>query len=188
MMYYDSFKSSQFGMFTIIWKIKDVTPMIRRIFLSDPESSSELKMKKSLKNSAFGLEKGSHTQISEMAERMNQFMLGKAINLSLEMIDLSQCSEFQKNVILTEAKIPRGKVSTYKQLASKIGIPNGARAVGNALAQNPFPIIIPCHRVVKSNLEIGKYQGGTIMKQKLLQLEGIKFKTSKKVASNFLWI
>ncbi len=52
---------------------------------------------------------------------------------------------------------------------------NGARVVGNALARNPFPIIIPCHRAIKSNGALGGFQGGIKMKRALLELEGIEF-------------
>ncbi|MFX1447402.1 MAG: methylated-DNA--[protein]-cysteine S-methyltransferase, partial [Promethearchaeota archaeon] len=78
----------------------------------------------------------------------------------------------------------RGWVSTYKRIADKIGIPKGARVVGNALAKNPFPIIIPCHRAIKSNGELGGFQGGLEMKQVLLEMEKIKFSTRGKVITN----
>ncbi|MFW9819288.1 MAG: MGMT family protein, partial [Candidatus Thorarchaeota archaeon] len=77
--------------------------------------------------------------------------------------------------------IPRGWVSTYLRIANYIGLYNGARVVGNALAKNPFPIIIPCHRAIKTNGELGGYQGGTTMKKKLLEMEGIEFSNNGKV-------
>ena len=66
--------------------------------------------------------------------------------------------------------IPRGKIKTYKQVAKAINKPKAARAVANACGQNPYPIIIPCHRVVKSNGTIGGYsgKGGVKKKNKLL--------------------
>ncbi len=72
------------------------------------------------------------------------------------------------------SKIPKGRVKTYKDIANEIGYPKAYRAVGTALCNNPFPVIIPCHRVVKSNGELGKYFGKLDMKkQKLLESEGI---------------
>lgn len=76
-------------------------------------------------------------------------------------------------------KIPKGKISTYKIIANKLGNKNLTRAIGNALAKNPHLIKIPCHRVVKSNGEIGNYQLGLAKKKKILQNEGIKIKAGK---------
>ncbi|MFX1315154.1 MAG: MGMT family protein [Promethearchaeota archaeon] len=78
-------------------------------------------------------------------------------------------------MFFAEYEIPRGWVSTYKRIASKIDIPNGARVIGNTLAKNPFSIIIPCHKTIKTNYDLGGFQGGTKMKRRLLELEGIKF-------------
>jgi methylated-DNA-[protein]-cysteine S-methyltransferase len=64
-------------------------------------------------------------------------------------------------------------VSTYGRIAKYLGAPRAARAVGNALAGNPFPILIPCHRAIRGNGELGGYQGGTQMKRALLEMEGI---------------
>lgn len=84
-------------------------------------------------------------------------------------------TDFQISVLDATSKIPAGQVRTYKQIAIEIGHPNACRAVGTALRKNPFPIIIPCHRVIKSTGEPGKYSGksGT-RKIKLLRMEGVK--------------
>lgn len=70
------------------------------------------------------------------------------------------------------ARIPYGKVSTYKQMATKAGNERASRAAGNALGSNPIPIIVPCHRVLHSGGGLGGYGGGLPMKQRLLELEG----------------
>ncbi len=81
-------------------------------------------------------------------------------------------TSFQKSVLLATAKIPKGKTISYKMLAKNIGKPNAFRAVGTALKNNPLPITIPCHRVIKSNGEIGSYSyGGTLKKRNLLKNE-----------------
>ncbi len=72
-------------------------------------------------------------------------------------------------------KIPKGEVRTYKEVAESLNS-KAWRAVGSAMARNPFPLIIPCHRVVKSNLTLGNYGGGVEMKKKLLKNEGVKIK------------
>jgi methylated-DNA-[protein]-cysteine S-methyltransferase len=86
-----------------------------------------------------------------------------------------QGTKFQIKVWNAIAKIPKGKVRTYKQLAKLIGKPKAARAVANACGQNPYPITIPCHRVIRSNGELGGYsgKGGTQQKKELLKKEGV---------------
>ncbi|MCK4795669.1 MAG: MGMT family protein, partial [Desulfobacteraceae bacterium] len=73
--------------------------------------------------------------------------------------------------------------STYQRIATHLGSPNGARAVGNALATNPFPIIIPCHRAIRSDRSLGGYQGGLDMKRILLEMEGIDFDDTGRAAT-----
>jgi len=67
--------------------------------------------------------------------------------------------------------IPLGEVRTYKWIAARAGSPKAARAVGQALKRNPYPLIIPCHRVVASGGKIGGYSGGIKTKRMLLDLE-----------------
>lgn len=86
---------------------------------------------------------------------------------------LDCCSKFQQKVLRATSAIPRGKVSTYQCIAKQIGKPKAARAVGRALANNPFPLIIPCHRVIRSDGSLGGYQGGLKMKRALLKKEGV---------------
>ena len=76
-------------------------------------------------------------------------------------------------------QVPKGKVITYSELANSVGLANGQRAVGNIVGKNPFPLIIPCHRVVKSNGQIGGYAYGVRMKSNLLKKEGIKIQKGK---------
>ncbi|MCU0651108.1 MAG: MGMT family protein [Candidatus Omnitrophica bacterium] len=87
---------------------------------------------------------------------------------------LDMCPVFQRKVLKAMLSVPRGTTITYKEIAQKIGRPGAARAVGNALANNPFPIIIPCHRAIRSDGTLGGYQGGTKMKRALLKAEGAR--------------
>lgn len=105
----------------------------------------------------------------------------------MELLNFELCSKIQEKVLLAEYQIPRGWVSTYKRIANHIGIQNGARVVGNSLAKNPFPIVIPCHRAIKSNSELGGYQGGIEMKRKLLEMEGIEVSENGKVITNKIY-
>lgn len=87
-------------------------------------------------------------------------------------IDIPDKSNFKGKVLQEVSKIPYGEVRTYKQIADAIDT-KGYRAVGTAIGRNPLPIIIPCHRVVKSDLRIGRFFGGTEMKKEILENEGI---------------
>ena len=82
-------------------------------------------------------------------------------------------SDFEKAVYRATRKIPRGEVRSYKWVAEAIGRPNACRAVGNALNKNPYPVIVPCHRVIKSDGSIGGFALGLKMKRRLLKSEGI---------------
>ena len=84
-------------------------------------------------------------------------------------------TDFQIKVWNAISKIPKGKVKTYKELARSIRRPKASRAVANACGKNPFPIKIPCHRVIRSDGRLGGYSGkGDIKtKRKLLRSEGI---------------
>ncbi len=95
--------------------------------------------------------------------------------------------DFSEKVLELVSKIPEGKVSTYKQIAQAMGKSGSYRAVGNALRRNPMPIVIPCHRVVKSNGEIGGYSKGKKLKKKLLEDEGIPVEDGKVELEKYLF-
>jgi len=84
---------------------------------------------------------------------------------------LDNMTPFQRKVLKAIRKIPPGKTMTYGDVAKAAGKPGAARAVGNVMARNPIPLILPCHRVVASN-GLGGFTGGLKVKRKLLRLEG----------------
>ena len=88
---------------------------------------------------------------------------------------MSKGTTFQKKVWDEIDKVPRGKVITYGEIAKNIGKPKAARAVANACGANPNPIVVPCHRVIRSDGELGGYSGSGGVKQKikLLREEGV---------------
>jgi len=86
-------------------------------------------------------------------------------------VDLSDCTPFEREVLAATAAIPYGEVRSYKWLAERVGRPGAARAIGNALHNNPVPVIIPCHRIVKSDGSLGGYAFGAAWKTRLLALE-----------------
>ncbi len=90
-------------------------------------------------------------------------------------------TEFEGDALDAVKKIPRGKVTTYQEIAQIIGKPRAVRAVGNALNKNQDAPRIPCHRVVKNNGCIGGYAGGVKEKIKLLRIESVKVRKNKVV-------
>ena len=88
-------------------------------------------------------------------------------------VDLSSRSPFHQEVLRATARIPRGEVLTYGELAEVVGRPRAARAVGTAMARNPVPLLVPCHRVVPSSGGVGNYGSGSGLKAKLLAGEGV---------------
>ena len=76
-------------------------------------------------------------------------------------------------------QVPRGKITTYGELSKAVGLKNGQRVVGRIMNKNPYPVIIPCHRVVNSNGQIGGYAYGPDVKTNMLYKEGIEIQNGK---------
>ena len=114
-------------------------------------------------------------------EKLRLYFLGRDVDLSEEVLDLRGASAFQARVWQVVRVIPRGQVRSYGWVASQVGSPGAARAVGQSMANNPFPIVVPCHRVVGSRGQLTgfggaesrhPFGGGLEMKRRLLDLEG----------------
>lgn len=88
-------------------------------------------------------------------------------------VDLSSIQGFRKKILQQTARIPFGSVITYRDVATRAGSPLAVRAAGNALGSNPVPIVVPCHRVVRTGGGLGGYTGGLDRKEALLELEGV---------------
>jgi len=119
--------------------------------------------------------------IAELAHNIQSLLGGQDIQFDLKILDLTECREFQLKVLVAEYAVPRGYVTTYGRIAHHLGIHGGARAVGGALSSNPFPLVIPCHRAIRSNGQLGGFQGGVRMKESLLRMEGVLFQADRKV-------
>jgi len=158
-----------FGEFALFWADYEGQPKVCRVLLSKPGLPAEEAVKKQCP----GKESSGCGEISKIADEIEAFLLGEDVRFSLDKIRIDTCPGFQQEVLRAEYGIPRGYVSTYKRIAGHLGRPKSARAVGMALASNPFPIIIPCHRAIRSDGSLGGYQGGLDMKRKLLEMEGI---------------
>jgi len=92
---------------------------------------------------------------------------------------LKDKTEFERAVLVSTFKIPKGKVSTYKRIAETIGRPRAYRAVGNALHKNPLAPIVPCHRVVKSDGGFGGEKRGAESRKNLLEKEGVPIENDR---------
>jgi methylated-DNA-[protein]-cysteine S-methyltransferase len=111
------------------------------------------------------------TALDRARRELERYFKGRNLAFDLE-VDLSVLSAFDRKVLEVTARIPAGKVATYAQVAAKAGNPRASRAAGNALHKNPVAIIVPCHRVLRSDGSLGGYGGGLPVKEWLLRHEG----------------
>jgi methylated-DNA-[protein]-cysteine S-methyltransferase len=111
--------------------------------------------------------------IREAEKQIAAYLAGERTRFDLP-VDLASLTEFQREVLEATAQVPRGQVTTYAEIARRIGRPKAYRAVGQALGSNPVPLVIPCHRVVAADGSLTGYSGGGGVKTKarLLALEG----------------
>ena len=113
----------------------------------------------------------SPARTADVVHQLRAYFAGERRSFDVR-LDLRHTTPFQRRVLMAAARVPAGKVVSYGDIARRIGQPRGSRAVGQALGQNPIPIVIPCHRVVAAGERIGGYGGGLGIKRKLLRLEG----------------
>jgi len=110
-------------------------------------------------------------RVDDIRRELDEYFEGKRKNFDLA-LDWSLVQGFNKKVLEATYRIPYGGVSTYSDMARSAGSPRAARAAGNALHNNPIPIVVPCHRVLHRDGGLGGYGGGLPMKKWLLTLEG----------------
>jgi methylated-DNA-[protein]-cysteine S-methyltransferase len=103
--------------------------------------------------------------------QLDEYFEGRRHDFDLP-LDWQLIRGFHRDVLRITKKIPYGSVLTYAQVAARAGSPLASRAAGNALGSNPIPIIIPCHRVIRTGGGLGGYGGGLPVKRLLLNLEG----------------
>lgn len=171
-------KATPFGPVALIWAGLGGSPKIFRVLLSPPGTSAERLAGELYPEARLG----SCREIDLVAAAVLEFLAGKSVAFPIDIAALATRPPFQLAVLRAEHAIPRGRVSTYGLIAAHLGDRNAARAVGNALATNPFPIIVPCHRAVLSGGGLGGFQGGPAMKRALLEREGIAFDEAGRVA------
>jgi O-6-methylguanine DNA methyltransferase len=109
-------------------------------------------------------------QAEDLADRIAAAFAGERVEVPL---DLTHATPFQRRVLETVRGIPRGEVRPYVWVAREAGSPGASRAVGNVMASNPVPLLVPCHRVVRNDGRTGSYAFGAGKKVRLLRLEGV---------------
>jgi methylated-DNA-[protein]-cysteine S-methyltransferase len=109
-------------------------------------------------------------RFGDLTQRLQRYFSGEKVDFPDE-LDLSAATPFQKAVWQAARRIEYGQTRSYGWLATQAGKPGAARAVGQAMAKNPLPIIVPCHRVIGSGGGLGGFSGGLEIKEYLLRLE-----------------
>ena len=115
-----------------------------------------------------------HPDTAAIADRLVHYFDGRPIDIPWPVMDLSRFTPSQQAVYRTVAGIPYGHTASYGQVANLAGLPRAARFVGTTMAKNPYPVFIPCHRVIKSDGAIGGFGGGRLdidLKRRMLALE-----------------
>lgn len=114
--------------------------------------------------------------VAPVREQLAAYFAGQRSGFDLP-VDLHGVTPFTQQVLVATLGVPFGAVDTYQGIAAAIGRPSASRAVGNALGRNPVPVVVPCHRVIRSDGSMGWYTGGAHIKQKLLGIEGASVAT-----------
>lgn len=179
-------EDTEIGSITIVYNDKDEV-LIENIVLSNPDFDSKELAYKMFEN----LESVDYDELNafvkDLVLKLKSYLNGEEVEFSLEHFDLDQLTDFERAVLTTEFNTEKGSVNTYKELANAAGHPKAQRAVGNTLRKNPFPIVIPCHRTIKSDRKLGGfngYQGGLDTKEILLTLEGVEIQHKKVVSES----
>jgi methylated-DNA-[protein]-cysteine S-methyltransferase len=110
-------------------------------------------------------------RLDRVRRELDEYFEGRRTEFDLP-IDWSLTRGFSRGVLQATARIPFGEVGTYASVAGAAGSPRAVRAAGNALGANPMPVVVPCHRILRSGGALGGYTGGIERKQFLLRLEG----------------
>jgi methylated-DNA-[protein]-cysteine S-methyltransferase len=109
-------------------------------------------------------------KLDSVARELDQYFEGTRTTFDLP-LDLQLASSFRRNVLDHLPEIPYGHTASYADIARRVGNPRAVRATGTACATNPLPIVIPCHRVIRTDGSLGNYAGGPAAKQRLIELE-----------------
>ena len=111
-------------------------------------------------------------RLDDVRRQLDEYFEGRRVDFEVP-IDWSLTHGFTGKVLRKTARIGYGETSTYAEVAGRAGSPRAVRAAGNALGSNPIPVVVPCHRVLRTGGALGGYTGGVDRKEFLLRLEGV---------------
>ena len=172
--------ATAFGKVRLIWLRSRPGPRVQRILLpGDPRADA------AMIGAVPSMEEP--REIRTLVAGIQSLLTGNDAQFDTGLLDLDRCPPFQRRVLLAEYGIPRGYVSTYGRIARHLDNPSASRAVGSALARNPFPLVIPCHRALRSDGSPGGFQGGHGMKRRLLEMGGTPFREDGRVIMDHVW-
>jgi len=172
---------SDLGTAAVVWRTGEGDRVIR-IYLP----ASRRRLTETIRRDFPGAVPSEAGPLGRMGEALGRLLRGQPVTVSFAGFQFESLTPFRRSVLLEAGRIPRGRVRTYGSLAAAAGHPGAARAVGSAMAANPFPLAIPCHRVVRSDGSPGGFGGGLALKRILLEREGILWDGRGRVRPDFL--
>jgi len=167
-------------------------PLVRIFWSPGPAHIVRIHLVEPPDNAAPDTPEDSCGEIEAVAAHVAAFLGGRPQTFDADqaLCRLDLCPPFHQRVLEATAQISRGRVCTYGAIARALGQPGAGRAVGNALARNPFPLVVPCHRVVRADGALGGFlkecETGPELKRALLEMEGVGFDARGKVAPEHL--
>jgi methylated-DNA-[protein]-cysteine S-methyltransferase len=172
---------SDLGFAALVWEAGGAERAVR-IYLPVPRRELQWRIRRDFPGAVLH-ETG---PAGKAAAALENLLRGEAASVPPEALETTPLAPFRRAVLLETGRIPRGRVRSYRSLAAAAGHPGAVRAVGTVMAGNPFPLAIPCHRVVRSDGNLGGFGGGAAMKRALLLREGIGFDGRGRVLPGFL--
>ncbi|NVM21179.1 MAG: MGMT family protein [Desulfobacterales bacterium] len=143
--------------------------LVKRIFLPHARKSA---LKRHIQSTCPATS-ASASEVVALCRDIQAYFEGSPVSPPRRFLDLSRLTPLQRSVLEAVARVPHGQVRTYSQIADQIGRAKAFRFVGAALSLNPFPMLIPCHRIVRSDGSPGEFSGGADLKHRMLTLEGV---------------
>jgi methylated-DNA-[protein]-cysteine S-methyltransferase len=165
--------STGLGTSGMVWRATGSVRRFERIFLPRREDLEAL-IRREYPGAVPGKAEGEEISIRKM-------LSGQEANFDLSLLAFERLPDFHAAVLRAQIRVPRGFVTTYGRLAAAAGRPGAARAAGHALATNPFPPVVPCHRTLRADGSLGGFGGGLALKRALLESEGVRFDSTGRV-------
>ena len=166
---YYSFYSTSYGTGAIIFSGQGIRALVLPCSKKEMERRVKANGYRKYHKMGYNIEGFS---VSDLKKALSEYFAFKEVKFNFP-LNLDGFSKFERDVCRAVSGIPCGEVKSYQEVAKEVGRPNASRAVGNVLAKNPIPVIIPCHRVTRKDGNIGGFSAGIDWKKKLLQLEKV---------------